>query len=300
MISLYVSSTWRVGSSHVTPRDNRKSEGRCAALAASTEQILSGAQAEAPFDGPAVEQPAADTLTDHDAGEGGRQTNDAAEHESSLMANLHLDPGARRAPTVDRLGVFRDEAFVSTFLDDAPGREAVIRETSRGVDHARPGDLLLKHGASSVERQTANVQAVDMQTVERHEDGRRARLLGYRAVEQMKLADQILVEHAPALVRCGLLHLAQMRPSVATMHARRQHQVMHAHDAANPFAVVAGAEHPIHHRPHAPIAIRRPAVRDRADLLQHGRVVHAAIEPRGVRARRVIGQTYRLRQHRSQ
>src|SRR5262249_54442990 len=44
-------------------------------------------------------------------------------------------------------------------------------------------------------------------------------------------------------------------------------------------AVVAGAEGPIHHRPHTAIAVGRAAVRPRADLLQDGQVGRPVISP---------------------
>jgi len=44
-----------------------------------------------------------------------------------------------------------------------------------------------------MQRQTAGVERVDVQTVERHEHGRRARLVGGAAIEKVKLLTRFLV-----------------------------------------------------------------------------------------------------------
>jgi hypothetical protein len=67
MSSLYVTSTFSVGSSHTTPRDGRKSWNadvlRCCPR---RDNLLCGAEAEAPFDGAAKGQPAAEALTNEE------------------------------------------------------------------------------------------------------------------------------------------------------------------------------------------------------------------------------------------
>jgi hypothetical protein len=82
---------------------------------------------------------------------------------------------------------------------------------------------------------------------------------------------------APALVRGRLDDPAQVGPTVAPMRPRRQHQPVQLHDAPNALAVVARPEGPVHHRPDAAIAIGRPAVRHRSDLLQDRRIRRAVI-----------------------
>ena len=47
-----------------------------------------------------------------------------------------------------------------------------------------------------MQRQAAHVEPVNMNAVERHEDRRCARLLGHRTIQQVELANEILVEHA--------------------------------------------------------------------------------------------------------
>ena len=92
---------------------------------------------------------------------------------------------------------------------------------------------------------------------------------------------------APALVRRRLLHLAEMRPAVAAMDPRRQHQAVHAHEPPDALAVVASAEGAVDHRPHAAIAVGGAAVRDGADLLERpSRRRAAGRSPPAGRARR--------------
>src|SRR5262249_5593814 len=66
---------------------------------------------------------------------------------------------------------------------------------------------------------------------------------------------------------------------------------------------------PVHHRPHPAVAVRRPAVRHRADLLQHRLVVGATIAPFRARPADVVGgapgdpedrtdRRHRMRRHR--
>jgi len=66
-------------------------------------------------------------------------------------ADLHFDPGARRAAAIDRLGILRDETLVSPLLHDSPGGESVIWQTTGGVDHLSPGNFVLEHLATAVE-----------------------------------------------------------------------------------------------------------------------------------------------------
>ena len=67
------------------------------------------------------------------------------------------------------------------------------------------------------------------------------------------------------LIRRRLADLAEMRPPVPTVDARREHQAVQLHHPADAFAVVACPKGAVHHRPHAPIAIRHPAGRHRDD-----------------------------------
>jgi hypothetical protein len=85
---------------------------------------------------------------------------------------------------------------------------------------------------------------------------------------------------APALVGDRLLHLAEMRPAVAAVDPRRQHQVVHTHESSDALAVVAGAEGPVDHRPHPAVPVRGAAVRHGPDLPQNGLIVGATVEAR--------------------
>jgi hypothetical protein len=95
---------------------------------------------------------------------------------------------------------------------------------------------------------------------------------------------------APALIRGRPLDLTDVRPAVAAMHSRRQHQPVQLHDPANALAVVPDAKGPVHHRPHPTVAVRRPAVRHGADLLEHGLVGGAAIAATRTCPRDVVGR----------
>jgi hypothetical protein len=71
-----------------------------------------------------------------------------------------------------------DGAFVASFLDDRPGGDSIVGQAPCGEDHAGASDLLLQHVAPPVQRQTAHVEVVDVEAVESHEHGWRARLVG--------------------------------------------------------------------------------------------------------------------------
>jgi hypothetical protein len=75
----------------------------------------------------------------------------------------------------------------------------------------------------------------------------------------------------------GCWNLAPVGPTVAPMDPGREHQAVQLHDAPDAFAVVAGPAGPVHHRPDAAVAVRRPAVRHRMDLLQDGLVRGAVL-----------------------
>src|SRR5262249_16894497 len=103
--------------------------------------------------------------------------------------------------------------------------------------------------------------------------------------------------------------LTDMRPPVATMHAGRQHQPVQLHHAANALAVVPDPERSVHHGPYPAVAVRRSAVRHRADLLHHGLVVRAAVAASRARSPDVVGgapsepeyradRRHRMRRHR--
>src|SRR5262249_50641834 len=101
---------------------------------------------------------------------------------------------------------------------------------------------------------------------------------------------------APALIRGRLVELPEVRPAVATVDARRQHQPVELHHAPNAFAIVARPECPVDYRPHAAIAIRRPTVGHRADLLQHGVVRRAMLPAARTGPRDVVGGPSRDRE----
>jgi hypothetical protein len=65
-----------------------------------------------------------------------RQAEDAAEHEATVSADLHFDPASCLTTAADRLAILRDEPLIPALLHDGLGREAVIRQTPRGADHA--------------------------------------------------------------------------------------------------------------------------------------------------------------------
>jgi hypothetical protein len=61
----------------------------------------------------------------------------------------------------------------------------VARQAARREDHAGAGALLLEHRAAAVERQAADIYAVDAETVEGHEHWRRRDDVGIRPAEQV-------------------------------------------------------------------------------------------------------------------
>ena len=98
---------------------------------------------------------------------------------------------------------------------------------------------------------------------------------------------------APALVRRGLLYLAQMRPAVPAMDPRRQHQAVHPHEPPDALAGIASPKCPVHHHPHAAIAVGGPAVGDRADLLEDRLIGEPAIEAGRPGARGIVSRLAR-------
>src|SRR5262249_4980918 len=66
------------------------------------EQLLGGAQSETPFDGAAPQQAPAVPFADENAGEGGRQAEDAPDDESALPPDLALNPASRRSTARSR------------------------------------------------------------------------------------------------------------------------------------------------------------------------------------------------------
>ncbi len=68
---------------------------------------------------------------------------------------------------------------------------------------------------------------------------------------------------------------------------------MQLHHASNAFAVVAGPEGPVHHRPHPAIAVGRPAIRHGPDLLQHRVVIRAVVAAASPRADDVVRRAAR-------
>src|SRR5688500_11784592 len=98
------------------------------------------------------------------------------------------------AAPIDRLSVPRDHPFVTALFHDRPGGGAIVRQAASSEDDACARDFLLKHVPAAVQRKATDVEPVEVQAVEHHEHGRRARLVGGSAVEQMKLAaDEALV-----------------------------------------------------------------------------------------------------------
>src|SRR5262249_35068993 len=200
MISEYVTSTCSVGSSHVTPRERRKSS--------KGDVVRSRAWESSCF---AVRRPRPHSMVPRHRRPQPRRSpikmpanvdgsaEDSADHESALTPDLALDPASGWTAAVGGLGILRNEALVPAFLHDGPGREPVIRQATSRVDHPRVGDLALEHGASPMQWQTADVEPVSMQAIERHEDGRRARFVG-GAIEQVELAHEVLVEDAHVAV----------------------------------------------------------------------------------------------------
>jgi len=73
---------------------------------------------------------------------------------------------------------------------------SVVGQTTCSVDHSSVGDLLLEHMPTPVQRKAANVAAVNVQAIERHEHRRRTWLAGFRVAEQMKLRDELFVKDA--------------------------------------------------------------------------------------------------------
>src|SRR5262249_11598884 len=98
---------------------------------------------------------------------------------------------------------------------------------------------------------------------------------------------------APTLVRHRLFDSTEMRSAMAPVQARGQHQAVQLHHAPNALAVVAGAEGPVHHRPHAAIAVSRAAVRHRVDLLQDQRIGRPVIAPARPGPAHVVGRSPR-------
>jgi len=62
----------------------------------SAKQRIRCPQTDTPLDGAAPEQPSATTLADQEPGEGGPQTKNPADHESTLAADFDFDPASRR------------------------------------------------------------------------------------------------------------------------------------------------------------------------------------------------------------
>jgi hypothetical protein len=185
-------------------------EGRLAPLLRSPDDLLGRWHSEAPFDGAAIEQAPPQALTDQEAGEGVGPADHAADNESPLTADLHLDPGARRPAAIDRLGVLRHQARVSAFLHDRPGCGSIVGQAPRGEDHAGARDLLLEDGASSVQRQPADVEPVNVQTVEGHEHWRCARLVGDRPASRWNWLTRFLsnTQTSPSRISVGAFSAA--------------------------------------------------------------------------------------------
>ena len=62
---------------------------------------------------------------------------------------------------------------------------------------------------------------------------------------------------------------------------------------ANPLPVISRATGAVHHRPHAPVAVARPAVRHRADLAQHRLVLNSAVKSFGPGPRHQVSRPSR-------
>src|SRR3989441_4621835 len=74
-----------------------------------------------------------------------------ADHKGALAPQLHLEPRGRRLAAIHALRVRASHVFVPALLDDLPRIVAIVRESPGGVDHAGAGDLVLKHGAPTME-----------------------------------------------------------------------------------------------------------------------------------------------------
>ena len=102
---------------------------------------------------------------------------------------------------------------------------------------------------------------------------------------------------APALVGGRLLNLPDVRPALAAVDPRCQHQPVQLHHASNAFAVVARPEGSVHHGPDAAVAIRRAAIGHGADLLQDRLIGGPVIAPVRARPGHVIGRPPGHAQH---
>jgi hypothetical protein len=134
-----------------------------------SQQLARCADTEAPLDRAAKNQSPPDTLTDEDAGEGVRQAEDATEDEATFLPHLDLDPAARRATAIDRLGILRDEPLVAAQLDLGPGVESVRIEPASRADQRRARAGLLKDlpAISGCRRRRAAARAVSPLRCER-------------------------------------------------------------------------------------------------------------------------------------
>lgn len=145
-------------------------ERRSTAVATAPEEFLRGSQAKAPFDRSAVEQAPADALSDEETSERAWHAEDASGNEPALAADLYLHPRPRRSAAIARLGVLRNEPFVTPLFHDRPRGVAVVGQPASGEHHACARDLLLEHVSAAVQRQSADVEPVNVQAIECHEE----------------------------------------------------------------------------------------------------------------------------------
>src|SRR3989441_4467483 len=90
-----------------------------------------------------------------------------ADHKGALAPQLHLEPRGRRLAAIHALRVRAGHVFVPALLDDLPRIVAIVRHSPGGVDHAGSGDLVLKHGAPTMEGQPPRVHAAHVEHGER-------------------------------------------------------------------------------------------------------------------------------------